>query len=75
MVAGRSRGSDADFAREMNNMIGKMVSVRKSDIDRSMKRNEEANTGDLVLGSRNQNTRGLRMVEITKTDMHIIMKM
>jgi hypothetical protein len=59
----------------MNNMIGKMVSVRKSDIDRRMKRNEEANTGDLVLGSRNQNTRGLRMVEITKTDMHIIMKM
>ena len=63
-----------DLARVMNIMIGKVMFVRKSDMDRRLKRREEARTGDLVLGSRNQNTRGLRMVEIINTKIHIIMK-
>ena len=63
-----------DLARVMNIMIGKVMSVRKSDMDRRLKRREEAKTGDLVLGSLNQNTRGLRMVEIINTKIHIIMK-
>ena len=63
-----------DLARVMNIMIGKVMFVRKSDMDRRLKRREEARTGDLVLGSLNQNTRGLRMVEIINTKIHIIMK-
>ena len=73
-VAGRRRGSGVDLARVMNIMIGKVMFVRKSDMDRRLKRREEARTGDLVLGSLNQNTRGLRMVEIINTKIHIIMK-
>jgi len=58
----------------MKIIIGNVMFVRKSDTERRLKRSEDARTFELSLGNLNQNTRGLRIVEVTNTRMHIIMK-
>lgn len=72
-VAGLRRGSGADFAREINRIVGKVMFVRKSDTERRRKRREEARMRDPVFGSLNQKMRGLRIVEIRHNKMQINM--